>query len=60
MKTIHPIRIGNIFGSNKGTGFAGNVWDKEAIAPTITTCGGGHREPIIIEMVYEDRHDNLP
>lgn len=41
MKTIHPIRIGNIFGPNKGTGFAGNVWDKEAIAPTITTCGGG-------------------
>ena len=41
MKTIHPIRIGNIFGPNKGTGFAGNVWDKESIAPTITTCGGG-------------------
>lgn len=38
---ITPIRIGNIYGPNRGTGFAGNVWDKEFISPTITTCGGG-------------------
>ena len=51
---IHPIRIGNIYGENRGTGFAGNVWDKEFISPTVTTCGGGHREPIIMEIIYED------
>ena len=42
MKTeIHPMRIGNIYGENRGTGFAGNVWDKEFISPTVTTGGGG-------------------
>lgn len=57
---IHPIRIGNIYGENRGTGFAGNVWDKEFISPTITTCGGGQREPMIMEIIYEDRQDNMP
>lgn len=38
---ITPKRIGNIYGPNRGTGFAGNVWDKEFLAPTLTTCGGG-------------------
>lgn len=41
MNGIHPIRIGNIYGSDRGTGFAGNVWDKDVVCPTITTCGGG-------------------
>ena len=57
---IRPRRIGNIYGENRGTGFAGNVWDKEFISPTITTCGGGQREPIIMEIIYEDRQDNMP
>ena len=49
-----PLRIGNIYGDNRGTGFAGNVWHKEGIAPTLTTMGGGNREPIIMEIVrYE-------
>ena len=46
-----PLRIGNIYGDNRGTGFAGNVWHKEGIAPTLTTMGGGNREPIIMEIV---------
>ncbi len=41
MRMTKPIRIGNIFGERKGTGFAGNVWDKEGLSPTITTGGGG-------------------
>ena len=41
MKKVKPIRIGNIYGPSRGTGFAGNVWDKEGLSPTITTCGGG-------------------
>ena len=36
-----PLRIGNIYGDNRRTGFAGNVWNKEGIAPTLTTMGGG-------------------
>lgn len=40
---ITPIRIGNIYGPDRGTGFAENVWDKDFICPTITTCGGESR-----------------
>ena len=29
----NPIRLGNIYGEDKGTGFAGNVWDKNGISP---------------------------
>lgn len=41
MKNPNPIRLFNIYGENRGTGFAGNVWDKDYISPTITTCMGG-------------------
>ena len=47
-----PIRIGNLYGENRGTGFAGNVWDTEGISPALTTMGGGNREPIIVEIVH--------
>lgn len=57
---ITPKRIGNIFGDDRGTGFAGNIWNKEWIAPTVTTCGGGYREPMIMEIIYEDRRDDMP
>lgn len=41
---MEVVRIGNIYGENKGTGFAGNVWDKSGVCPTITTMqGGGER-----------------
>lgn len=43
-----PIRIGNIYGEDKGTGFAGNVWSKEAISPTLTTMQGGNRQPMTL------------
>lgn len=51
---IKLTRIGNLYGDDRGTGFAGNVWDAEGLAPAITTMGGGNRQPIIIELVrYE-------
>lgn len=46
---MQEIRIGNIYGATGGN-FAGNVYDKNGIAPTINTCGGGGREPMIIEQ----------
>lgn len=46
-----PIRIGNLYGENRGTGFAGNIWQTEGISPALTTMGGGNREPIIMEIV---------
>ena len=49
------VRIGNIYGESRGTGFAGNVWDKEHLCPTITTMQGGNREPMIIDDIYKNR-----
>lgn len=48
-----PNRLGNLFGEDKGTGYAGNVWDKNCISPTLTTAQGGYREPSIIENASE-------
>ena len=36
---MNEIRLGNIYGATGGN-FAGNVYDKAGIAPTINTCGG--------------------
>ena len=41
------VRIGNIYGEDKGTGYAGNVWDDNGLAPTINTMNGGNRQPMI-------------
>lgn len=42
-------RLGNLYGDDRGTGFAGNVWDKNYVGPSLTTMQGGGREPMIIE-----------
>lgn len=46
-------RIGNIYGEQFGTGYAGNIWDKNGISPSLMTMAGGGREPMIVEA-YED------
>ena len=42
--------FGSIYGEDKGTGYAGNVWDKECLAPTLQTMQGGNRQPMIVAM----------
>lgn len=43
-------RLGNLYGDDRRTGFAGNVWDKNYISPSLTTMqGGGMREPMIVD-----------
>jgi DNA (cytosine-5)-methyltransferase 1 len=42
-------RLGNIYGEEFGTGYAGNVWDKDCISPTLMTMQGGGRQPHILE-----------
>lgn len=32
---------------DKGTGYAGNVWDDNGLSPTINTMNGGNRQPMI-------------
>ena len=42
-------RLGNVYGDNFGTGYAGNVWDKEGLCPTIKVeSGGGGRQPMVM------------
>lgn len=36
-------RLGNIYGAKCGSGYAGNVYGINGIAPTITCVGGGAR-----------------
>jgi hypothetical protein len=33
--------LGNVYGSQFGTGYAGNVWDKDYYCPTLRTMQGG-------------------
>ena len=51
--SVNPERLFNIYGEDRGTGFAGNVWDTEAISPTLTTMTGGNRQPLIPVTVRE-------
>lgn len=44
-------RIGNIYGEDRGYGFAGNVWNKVGLSPALTTMQGGGREPMIIDKI---------
>ena len=41
------VRIGNIYGKDKGTGYAGNVWDDNGLSPALNTMSGGNRQPMI-------------
>lgn len=48
---IKPVRIGNIYGEQFGTGYAGNVWDQDSVSPTIMTTQGGNRQPLVVDNV---------
>ena len=41
------IRLGNIWGATGGS-FAGMVYDQQALSPSITTMGGGGRQPHVV------------
>lgn len=57
---VEPIRLGNIYGEQFGTGYAGNVWDKNAISPTLMTMQGGNRQPmVIVEETTEDKTNKI-
>jgi hypothetical protein len=49
MKRMMSVKkIGNLFGATGGS-FAGNIYDRRGLCPTINCAGGGWREPMIIE-----------
>ena len=47
------IRLGNYYGSQFGTGYAGNVWDTRYLCPALMTMMGGGRQPHILEIKDE-------
>lgn len=49
IENTSPNRLFNIYGEEFGEGYAGNVWDKNAVCPTLTTMQGGNRQPMILE-----------
>ena len=48
------VRLGNIFGFTGGN-YAGNVYDKDHLSPTLNTMQGGDRQPKIAERAHEFR-----
>jgi DNA (cytosine-5)-methyltransferase 1 len=47
---VQKVRLlGNIYGENFGTGYAGNVYDSNYLSPTLTNMQGGGRQPMIIQ-----------
>lgn len=42
-------RLGNIYGFNGGN-YAGNVYDKQGLSPTIRAFQGGNQQPMIVAM----------
>ena len=47
------VRLGNYYGKQFGTGYAGNVWDTRYLCPALMTMAGGGRQPHILEIRYE-------
>lgn len=45
----NPVRLTNIYGEQFGTGYAGNVWDKNGLSPTLQTAQGGNRQPLVVD-----------
>ena len=47
-KYMEVKKLGNIYGFDGGN-YAGNVYDEEALAPCMSTFGGGNQQPMVIE-----------
>lgn len=39
-ESLKLINIGNLYGPDRGTGYAGNVWGMQGLCPALTTMGG--------------------
>ncbi len=56
--TNTKIYLGNIHGTHIHDGYAGAVFDIRGVAPALTTCQGGGREPHIIIYDRKQREEN--
>lgn len=50
--------LGSLYGYS-GANYAGTVWDKQYISPTILTAQGGGREPHIIEIIHLGKAEEI-
>lgn len=57
-ETHNKIYLGNIHGDHIHDGYAGAVFDIEGLAPALTTCQGGGREPHIVVYDRTKREEN--
>lgn len=48
--TNKEIRIGNIFGATGGN-YAGMVYDKNGMSPSLNAMLGGYRQPMVIDAI---------
>lgn len=55
----NPIRIGNVYGEQFGTGYAGNVWSKEGVSPALMTMQGGGRQPHVITGLVSNKGEKF-
>ena len=53
------VRLGNIFGFTGGN-YAGNVYDKDHLSPTLNTMQGGCKQPMIIDSAIVAMRDGNP
>ena len=52
-------RIGGVFDKKDRIHQAGSVYNKECLSPTITTCEGGYRQPIVPDKYYIKKALNM-
>lgn len=43
------VRLGGLFDKDGKRRQAGAIWDKYGIAPTLDTCQGGYRQPLVVD-----------
>lgn len=48
VEPVRPIRLGNIYGEQFGGSFGGNVWEKDAIAPTLKTTAAASQQCVVV------------
>ena len=53
-QVLHCKFLGSLYG--KGAGYAGALWDKNYLSPTLTTMQGGNRQALILEICYVENY----
>lgn len=52
-------RLFNIYKNDRGGNYSGNVWDTDALAPTLDTMTGGNRQPMIKKLAIWNKKTNF-